>query len=535
MFKKLFKRKQDVADHSHLAEKHKNGELSHSEIMTIIVALIVTMLLAALDQTIVGTALPKIANDLGGLSQYSWVATSYLLTSAVVTPLYGKISDMFGRKKIMQFAIIMFLLASFLCGAAQNMTQLIIFRGLQGVGGGGLMVLAMAVMGDIVAPAQRGRYQGYFGAVFGIASVAGPLLGGFFADAHSILGIPGWRYIFYINLPLGLIALGMLQARLHLHTVKSPHKVDWSGAGLMAISAASLLLATTWGGTEYAWGSDVIIGLFTLAVVAGALFVWREFYAREPILPMELFRNGVFRVTTLLSFILGMIMLGAMIFLPQYQQIVRGDSATKSGLMLLPLIAGMMTASIGSGRLISKIGRYRYFPLIGSVLLTLAFWLFSHIAVDTSRVWMGVWMVFLGLGMGCIMPTLNLATQNAVDKKHLGTAVGAITFFRTIGSSLGAAIFGAILTNRLTAHIMSDIGGNMGSAAAKGLHNSTAALATLPATIRDKVLVAFSQSFADVFRIGIPMVIVALIIALFLRDVKLRGSAEQEAAGEGLE
>jgi len=511
------------------------AERSHGEIMTIIVALILTMLLAALDQTIVSTALPKIASDLGGLGQYSWVATAYLLTSAVVTPLYGKISDMFGRKKIMQVAIVLFLLGSFLCGAAQNMTQLILFRGLQGIGGGGLMVLAMAVMGDIVPPAQRGKYQGYFGAVFGIASVAGPLLGGFFADAHSIFGITGWRWIFYVNLPLGILALSAIAARLHLHTVRSPHKVDWAGAGLMAVSAVSLLLATVWGGTQYPWGSSEIIGLFTAAVVFGALFIWRENYAKEPILPLGLFKNSVFRITSVLSLILGIIMLGAMIFLPQYQQLVRGDSATKSGLMLLPLIAGMMTASIGSGRLISKIGSYRYFPMIGTLLVTLSFWLFGHITADTNRVVMGIWMVLLGMGMGSVMPTLNLATQNAVEPKHLGAAVGSITFFRTIGSSLGAAIFGAILTNRLTVHLMHNIGGSAGASAAQGLHSSTAGLAKLPPSVLHKVLVSFSQAFGDVFKIAIPMVVLAFIISLFLKDVKLRGSSKQEAAGEGLE
>lgn len=523
------------ADAAPAAILEQPAERSHGEIMTIIVALILTMLLAALDQTIVSTALPKIASDLGGLGQYSWVATSYLLTSAVVTPLYGKISDMFGRKKIMQIAIVLFLLGSFLCGAAQNMTQLILFRGLQGIGGGGLMVLAMAVMGDIVPPAQRGKYQGYFGAVFGISSVAGPLLGGFFADAHSILGIAGWRWIFYINLPLGLLALSAIAARLHLHTVRSPHKVDWAGAGLMAISAVTLLLATVWGGTEYPWGSSEIIGLFTAAIVFGALFVWRENYAKEPILPLGLFKNGVFRVTSVLSLILGIIMLGAMIFLPQYQQLVRGDSATKSGLMLLPLIAGMMTASIGSGRIISKIGSYRYFPMIGTLLITLSFWLFGHITADTNRIVMSVWMVLLGMGMGSVMPTINLATQNAVEPKHLGAAVGSVTFFRTIGSALGAAIFGAILTNRLTAHLMNNIGGDAGAAAAQGLHKSTAGLAQLPPAMLHKVLVSFSQAFGDVFKIAIPMVLVAFVVSLFLKDVKLRGSAKQEAAGEGLE
>lgn len=510
-------------------------ERSHAEIMVIIGALILAMLLAALDQTIVSTALPRIASDLHGLSKYSWVATAYLLTSAVSTPLYGKISDMFGRKKIFMFAISIFLIGSMLCGAAQSMNQLIVFRGLQGLGAGGLMVLAMTVVGDVVPPRQRGKYQGYFGATFATSSVVGPLLGGFFSDAHSILGITGWRWIFYINLPLGILALIAIATRLHLPVKRSPHKIDYAGAALMAVSVVTLLLGTVWGGTDYPWGSWQIISLFSTAVVFALGFLVREHYAKEPIIPLELFKNDIFSVASLLSFTIGIVMFGALIFLPQYQQVVRGDSATKSGLMLLPLIAGMMTASLSSGRLISKFGRYRRFPIVGTAVITLAFFLFSHIAVDTNRVLLGAWMAVLGLGMGMVMPVMTLAVQNSVERKHLGTATSSVTFFRSIGSSLGAAIFGAILINRLSHHITQEVGGSAGTQAAHGLSQSTAVLKTLPPEVAHKVLNAFALSFHDVFLFGLPFAAFAFIVALFLREAPLRGSAKQEARGEGLE
>jgi len=517
------------------AAPEHSEERSHSEIMVVISALMLAMLLSALDQTIVSTALPKIASDLHGLSKYSWVATAYLLTSAVSTPLYGKISDMFGRKKIFQIAIGIFLIGSMLCGAAHSMNQLIFFRGLQGIGAGGLMVLAMAIVGDIVPPRQRGRYQGYFGATFAVSSVIGPLLGGFFADTSSLLGIAGWRWIFYINLPLGIVALSAIAARLHLPVKRSPHKIDYAGAGLLAISVVSLLLGTVWGGTDYPWVSAQIIGLFSTAVIGALLFVWRERYAKEPIIPLSLFKNSIFSVSSLLSFIIGIVMFGALIFLPQYQQLVRGDSATKSGLMLLPMVAGLMAASVTSGRLISKSGHYRRFPIVGTAVVTLAFWLFSHIAVDTNRVILGVWMAILGIGIGMVMPVMTLAVQNAVERKNLGTATSSVTFFRSIGSSLGAAIFGAILTSRLSHHIMENVGGAAGAQAAHGLSSSAASLHSLPPSVLQEVLTAFASSFHDVFLVGIPFAALAFLVALFLKETPLRTSAKEEAAGEGLE
>lgn len=509
--------------------KELHEERSHSEIMVIVGALMLTMLLGALDQTIVSTALPHIASELNGLNKIAWVATAYLLTSAIVTPIYGKISDSIGRKKVFIFAISTFLIGSVLAGIAQTMDQLVIFRAIQGIGGGGIMSLSLAVIGDIVPARQRGRYQGYFGAVFGLSSIAGPLLGGLFTEHLS------WRWIFYINVPLGLLAMAAISLRLHLPKTQKHHSFDFAGSALMAGSVASLLLALTWGGINYPWGSSTIISLFASAVALAIGFIFWERRAAEPIFPGRLFKGDIFRVSSILSLLSGVIMMGSIIFIPMYQQIVRGESPTMSGLLMLPLVAGLFTGSVGSGKLISKTGRYKMFPIIGNAALVLGLYLFTHIGLHTNQGVLAIWMYILGLGVGLSMQVMTLAVQNSSERRDLGTATSIIVFFRSLGGSLGVAIFGAILTNRVTHHLLQGLpsGSSIDNSHLAGsIQSSTSAMQALPAQVQHVVLSSYTSAFADVFMVAVPFAVIALAVAFLLRESPLKEGTKEEVEAD---
>src|SRR4051795_8105549 len=409
-------------------------------VLLVVSGLMMVMLLASLDQTIVSTALPTIVGDLGGLEHISWVVTAYLLAITAVTPLYGKLGDLYGRKIVLQGALVIFLIGSALCGMAQGMTELIAFRAIQGVGGGGLMGSAQAAIGDVVPPRERGKWMGLFGAVFGVSSVAGPLIGGFFTSNLT------WRWIFYVNLPLGIAALGVLAVTLPGAKERVEHAIDYLGTVLLAVTLSSVVLATTLGGTSYDWGSPFIVGLGIAAVLGLIAFIAVERRAAEPVLPPELFRNRVFVVTSAVGFVVGFALFGALTYLPLFQQVVRGATPTESGLQLVPVMAGVLIASIASGQIISRTGRYKAWPVAGTAIACAGMFALSTMDAATSTGAAAAFMFVLGLGLGMVMQVLVLAVQNAVPYEQLGVATSGATLFRSIGGGQGVAATGALVS-----------------------------------------------------------------------------------------
>ncbi|MFG1737756.1 MDR family MFS transporter [Micromonospora chalcea] len=505
------------------------------QIRLLMFGLMTGMLLAALDQTIVGTALPTIVGELGGINHYSWVVTAYLLASTASTPLYGKMADLYGRRPVFLFSIGMFLLGSLLAGLSQNMTQLIVTRGVQGIGAGGLMTLAFTIISDVVSPRERGRYQGLFGAVFGVSSVAGPLVGGYFAETN-------WRWIFYINVPLAILAIVVCWHVMRLVPFeRREHTVDWIGAALLVAGVSCLLLALSWGGAEYAWGSGVIVGLFAAGVVLGVLFVVQEARTREPILPLRLFRSATFALANAAGFVLGLVMFGSIIFIPLYLQIVKGASPTRSGLLMLPMMAGVIITSIVTGRAMSRIGRYKWFPVAGAAVLVVGMLLFQQLQVATT-LWAAFgYMVVIGIGLGLCMQSLILAVQNAVSVRDLGAGTSSATFFRSLGGSFGVAILGAVLSSRLTSELAGRLPGALAqlppeqraavSAGGNFSINDPAAILALPAPVRAAVQAAFVESLHLVFLTTGLIAIVAVLVTLAMPNHQLRGTGPQGATG----
>jgi EmrB/QacA subfamily drug resistance transporter len=488
-------------------------------VRVVFAALMLALLLAALDQTIVATALPTIVGELGSVSSLSWVVTAYLLASTVTLPLYGKLGDLYGRKVVLQSAIVIFLAGSALCGISESLPELIAFRAVQGLGGGGLMVVTVAAIGDVIAPRDRGRYQGYFGAVFGVATVVGPLLGGFFVDSLS------WRWIFYINLPIGVVALGVIATAYRARAERIDHRIDYVGAALLAGGLAAVVLFTSLGGTTYPWGSPQLLALLVLGLVLLGGFLAVEARATEPILPLEIFRNRVFSISSAIGFIIGLALFGAITFLPLYLQEAKGHSPTVSGLLLTPLVIGVLIASITSGNLISRFGRYRPFPIAGTTLMAVGLILLSRLQVDTSAWTAAAYMVVLGLGLGCVMQTLILAAQNAVDYQYLGVATSGSILFRQVGGSIGVSLLGAVFAHQIVRNLAGSLPPGTGAPTAV----DPAAVRQLPASIRELYATALAASLRPVFLIAAVLVVGAFALSWVLPERPLRATAQAGA------
>jgi EmrB/QacA subfamily drug resistance transporter len=504
--------------------------------VVVLPGLMLAMVLAMLDNMIVGTAMPRIVGELGGLTHLSWVVTAYVLGTTVSTPIWGKIGDLYGRKNIFLISIVIFMIGSVLCGMAgtslmggpgDGMTELIAFRAIQGLGAGGLMVNVMAIIGDLVPPRERGQYQGIMAGVMSLAMIAGPLVGGFITDNLD------WRWAFYVNLPVGAIALALLALKLHLpkHTTKV--RIDWLGAFLLSVSITAMVLITTWGGNQYEWGSWQIIALAVVAVVAMAAFIYVERLAAEPIVSLQLFRNRNFTLISAIGFLLGFAMFGAINFLPLFQQTVQGASATNSGLLLLPMMGAAMVVSLFVGRAITATGKYKIYPVIGGVGMAVGMYLLSTMGIDTPSWQTGVYIAVLGLGMGFLMQTTMLIAQNSVEQKDLGVSSSATTFFRSIGGSFGVSLFGAIFNNHLLSNLTDRFGPAAAAQVAKGgTQMNPAALARMPDAMRGGLLESLASSISGVFLWAIAFAVVVPILAVFIKEIPLRGGNSVATAKE---
>jgi EmrB/QacA subfamily drug resistance transporter len=490
--------------------------LSRRSILLIIGALMLGMLLAALDQTIVSTALPTIVGDLGGGAHIAWVITAYLLATTVSTPLWGKLGDQYGRKVFFQAAIVIFLAGSVFAGLSHSMVELIAFRAVQGLGSGGLMVGAQAIVGDIVSPRERGRYVGLFGAVFGLASIVGPLLGGVFVDNLS------WRWIFYINVPIGAAALAVVAAQVPGKLRRVPHVIDYLGTAVLALAASAVILLTSLGGTTYAWASAPIYLLGVAGALLIALFVLVERKAAEPVLPLHLFASRTFSVTSVVGFIVGFAMFGAITYLPAFFQVVKGISPTLSGLQLLPLMGGLLLVSIGSGQVISRTGKYRFFPIAGSATMTLGMFLLSRLGTGTPTAIGAIYMAVLGMGIGGVMQVLVIIGQNGVPHRELGVATSGATFFRSIGGSFGTAIFGAIFANVLAGNLARTLHGASLPPHFSAANVTPQLLGHLPAAVRHGFVTGYAQSIQTVFIVAVPIAALAFLATWLIPQVALK-------------